>query len=313
MPELRDRYEGCVLGLAIGDALGWPVEFMPLPEIRSSYGPDGIMDLHPAGGVPKGSFTDDTQMSLALARAVISHGSRSDADFVSEAARQFVAWAESPENDRSPGTTCMAACRALRRDLSWRAPEHNDSKGCGTAMRTAPIGLAWHGDEERIVRLAAMTSELTHGHPCATAGGVATALLVNWALSDLPPDQMLDRLIARVLPISDEFVRKMEQVLAVLQEEPDAAYCILGDGWVADEATACALYAFWRSPRDYRQTVITAVNMDGDSDSVGCIAGAISGAFNGTAAIPESWRHAVERREELIEMALALHAFALAR
>ncbi|MBK8269919.1 MAG: ADP-ribosylglycohydrolase family protein [Planctomycetes bacterium] len=207
----------------------------------------------------------------------------------------------------------MAGCRALANNLNWRAPGNNNSKGCGTAMRTAPIGLAWHGDEDRITRMAAKTSELTHGHPAATAGGVATALLVSWALDGLPPDAMFDRLVERARPISKEFVEKLMQVPTVLQAEPEAAYRVLGGAWTADEAVACALYAFWRSPRDYRQTVITAVNMDGDSDSVGCIAGAISGVFNGVEEIPSAWRQDVEKRDELIKVAHALHGFADAR
>ncbi|MBI5764273.1 MAG: ADP-ribosylglycohydrolase family protein [Planctomycetes bacterium] len=306
----QDRYLGCVLGLAIGDALGWPVEFLRLSAIRAQFGADGITDLHPSQRHPRGTFTDDTQMSLALARAILSHGTQSEAEFVAESARQFVLWSQSAENDRAPGMTCMAGCRALAKDPNWRAPGNNDSKGCGTAMRTAPIGLAWHGDEDKITRMAAQTSELTHGHPAATAGGVATALLVSWALDGMPPDDMLRRLVERTRPISGEFADKVLQVPMVLHRDSKAAYGVLGGAWTADEATACALYAFMQSPSDYRQTVITAVNMDGDSDSVGCIAGAISGAFNGVAAIPETWRQDVEQRETLIEIAGDLHAFA---
>jgi ADP-ribosylglycohydrolase len=207
----------------------------------------------------------------------------------------------------------MAGCRELARDPTWRAPGHNDSKGCGTAMRTAPIGLAWHGDEERIVRLASEVSELTHGHRTATAGGVATALLVSWALDGVTPDEMLSRLMHHTSPISEEFAAKIGQVPTVLDMEPESTYAGLGNAWTAYEAVACALYAFWRSPHDYRRTVITAVNMDGDSDSVGCIAGAISGAFNGVDAIPADWRTTVEQADYLMETALALLNFASTR
>ncbi len=304
------RYEGTMLGLAIGDALGWPVEFTSLDDIRIEYGPDGITDLEPTPGHPAGTFTDDTQMSLAIARAILSKGREPEGVFFGEVAREFVAWSRSPENDRAPGNTCMAACRELARDPDWSAPGHNNSKGCGTAMRTAPIGLAWHGDEDCIVRLAAETSTLTHGHPAATAGGVATALLVNWALDGVEPEEMLQRLVGHTRPISEEFVAKVEQVPTVLDRKPESAYAVLGGAWVADEAIACALYAFWRSPRDYRRTVTTAVNMNGDSDSVGCIAGAISGAFNGVEAIPDEWRATVEQADQLGEVACGLCAVA---
>jgi ADP-ribosylglycohydrolase len=173
-------------------------------------------------------------------------------------------------------------------------------------MRTAPMGLAWHGDEDRITRMAAETSALTHGHPAAIAGGVATALLVHWALGAVEPAEMLRRLVERTRTISDEFVAKIEQVPAILDYEPESAYAVLGAAWVADEAIACALYAFWRSPNDYRSTVLTAVNMDGDSDSVGCIAGAISGAYNVLDAIPEKWPAEVEDASCLFQISAEL-------
>jgi ADP-ribosylglycohydrolase len=110
---------------------------------------------------------------------------------------------------------------------------------------------------------------------------------------------MLGRLVRLTRPISDEFTTKLAQVPDLIDWEPEAAYEVLGEGWVAEEAVAYALYAFWRSPYDYRRTVITAVNMDGDSDSVGCIAGAISGAYNGLEGIPEKWRRRVEETELL--------------
>lgn len=111
---------------------------------------------------------------------------------------------------------------------------------------------------------------------------------------------MSTRLVQYTRPISAKFVAKVEQVSTVLGQEPESAYKVLGDAWVADEAVACALYAFWRSPRDYRRTVITAVNMGGHSHSVGCIAGAISGAFNGVDAIPADWRTTVWQADYLM-------------
>jgi ADP-ribosylglycohydrolase len=305
----RAHYEGAMLGLAIGDALGFPAEFLSIQEIRSRYGPKGITDLQPSAGHPAGTYTDDTQMTLALARAIIARGNASEGEFLDEVAREFVAWSQSPDNDRAPGMTCMAACRALAADPSWRAPGRNDSKGCGTAMRSAPIGLAWHGDEETIIRLAAKTSELTHGHPCATAGSLATALLTSWALDGIKPRAMFDRLMSVTTPISGEFAAKLRQVPDVLDDEPESAYAVLGEAWVAEEAIACALYAFWRTPTDYRQTVITAANMDGDADSVACIAGAISGAFNGVDAIPQAWQNQVEDGKALRDIANQLHSF----
>lgn len=81
---------------------------------------------------------------------------------------------------------------------------------------------------------------------------------------------------------------------------PDGAFDVLGDAWVAEEAIACALYCFLRSPKDYATTVLSAANCSGDSDSVACIAGGISGAYNGLAAVPERWRTRVENADLLL-------------
>jgi len=133
MITMRSRYEGAILGLAIGDALGWPVEFLSLDAIRAQYGPNGVANLVPSGCHPAGMFTDDTQMSLAIAQAILSKGQGPESVFISEVVREFVVWSLSPENDRAPGATCMTACRELACDPTWRAPEHDNSKGCGTA------------------------------------------------------------------------------------------------------------------------------------------------------------------------------------
>jgi ADP-ribosylglycohydrolase len=202
-------------------------------------------------------------------------------------------WTRQPKRSTRASQTSRWLPDACRDTIGWvyhqygRNPEAEEQLRTALAEpRPAPIGLAWHGDEERIVRLASQVSELTHGHPAATAGGVATALLVSWALDGVGPEGMLQQLVRHTRSISEEFAAKIEQVPTLVAREPESAYAVLGEGWVADEAVACALYAFWRSPRDYRRTVIMAINMDGDSDSVGCSAGAISGAYNGVDAIP---------------------------
>lgn len=111
--ETTDRFEGCILGLAIGDALGAPTEFInTMDAIRRTFPPDGVRGFeewsHPAG-----TYTDDTQMSLAVARALVEAGHRDLDDLMGGMAREFVAWSESPDNDRAPGNTCLAGCERL--------------------------------------------------------------------------------------------------------------------------------------------------------------------------------------------------------
>lgn len=308
----RERYRGCILGLAIGDALGMPTEFLSLAEIRARWGPEGVTDLE-AGHWRAGSFTDDTQMTLALAEGILAAGRDASVDAImAEVAQEFVHWMEEPlGGHRAPGNTCLTGCRKLAEGVPWREAGVAESKGCGSAMRAAPVGLAWPGDYERIREIGVAQSLATHGHPCALAGSVAVAALVSMALEGVAPGEMLARVLDLTADLSDEFAAQMAVVPEVL-DRPDAeAWTDLGGGWVAEEAVAGALWCFLRSPDDYRATVLRAANSEGDSDSLACIAGAISGAYNDLDAIPQDWRDRVERLDYLTDVADRL--FDLAR
>ena len=317
--ELLHRYQGCIVGLAVGDALGHPAEFKSPAQIRTKYGPAGITDFEPAGSHPPGTYTDDTQMSLAVARALI--GADDSASLYAAMGKEFVAWSKSPENNRSPGMTCMQGCARLAGGISPLEAGIVESKGCGSAMRAAPVALRYHGNIERIVEAAGNQSRLTHRHPTAIAASIAVAVTTELALCNtsfggiaweeagkrVVPEEWFLELLTATNGISEEFTAKLLQVAAVLDLLPEAAYPLLGEGWVGEEAFAGAFYAFLRSPRDYRQIVLTAANAGGDADSIACIAGAFSGAFNGLHAIPEEWRRQVENAADLLETGTRLY------
>jgi ADP-ribosylglycohydrolase len=312
-PDLKSAFEGAILGLAIGDALGRPTEFITdLTTLHEKFGPDGVSDFEPDWH-PAGAYTDDTQMSLAVARALIQAGHRPLDELMPIMAAEFVAWNCSPENDRAPGHTCRIGCENLEAGVPWREAGVADSKGCGSAMRTAPIGLYYHDDEPRLVEVARASSLLTHGHPTALAAATGTALLVAWALHHDDPRDYPSRLLHALgaMPGASETQALIARVPQVLADQPDEVLVagVLGEAWTGDEAVASALYCFCRSPEDYRRTVLTGANTVGDSDSIACIAGAISGAYNGIEAIPEHWRREVENSAMLHEVAAdLLHA-----
>ena len=121
---------------------------------------------------------------------------------------------------------------------------------------------------------------------------------------------MYDAIMAERALRSVDFAACFAKLPALLAAPPEEALSArgLGEGWVAEEAVASALYAFWRTPTDFARTVCTAANTDGDSDSIASIAGGISGAFNGRAAIPARWCSTVEGGDPLCDLARALHA-----
>jgi ADP-ribosylglycohydrolase len=129
------KAKGVIFGLAIGDALGYPVEFMTLDRIKSKYGSDGITTL-PEPAI----FSDDTQMSIAVAEALVRAGDKDIESLMAAVKEEFIKWLHSPENDRAPGRTCLEGVANMESGVHWSKSGIVGSKGCGSAMRAAPIG-----------------------------------------------------------------------------------------------------------------------------------------------------------------------------
>ena len=197
----------------------------------------------------------------------------------------------------------MSGCAALRRGKPWREAGVADSKGCGSAMRVAAIGL-YYEELEQVADVARASSLLTHGHPAALEGAAAAALMVALALRDASPEEMHRELLRRCGGRSPDFDARVGSVPEWIARPPEQALAEggLGEAWVAEEAVASALYCVWRHPESFADAVLEAVNTDGDSDSIAAITGSVMGARLGLAAIPSRWVEGVERSAELQEL-----------
>lgn len=299
-----ERAKGILFGLAIGDALGYPTEFMTLGEIKARYGSQGISDLpEPA------LFSDDTQMTVAIAEALIEAGDRDIETLMASVRKHFVAWLHSPENNRAPGRTCLQGVRNLEKGLHWSRSGIAESKGCGSAMRAATIGYFCQHHPERLRQIAHATGICTHGHPTADAACIATAYLVKLILDGESPEVLIDRVLEFTAGMSDEFRRAILKVRECLPPaDEEKALSFLGEGWVAEEAVALALSCFLRYPDDYRAAVLRGANTNGDSDTVACIAGALTGARVGSKGIPAGWIQRIEKSRTLGALATRLAA-----
>ena len=310
-----------MLGLAVGDALGFPTEFRRRAAIVAAFPPDGVTDfvgiqdprwpkrpyiVGPA--FPPGTWSDDTQMTLAVARGLLREPGAPLDTLMAHVAAEFVAWSQSPDNNRAPGSTCMTGCQALAEGTPWQQAGVAESKGCGANMRVAPVGLLYQHDRGRLLDVAAAQCRLTHGHPTAVAASQATALAVALACQGEFPEAIHAALLAEFAHGDAALLAVLQRVPGVLHLPPAQVLCEggLGEGWVAEEALAGALYCFWRGGADFRTTVLMAANTDGDSDSLACIAGALSGAANGVDAIVLRWREDVESPGMLMEIARSL-------
>ncbi len=328
MIDQIDRFKATLLGLACGDALGKPTEFIRMGEIRSRFGPKGITDIEQTSG----QYTDDTQMTIALAEGILDARDKHPSDRLRDAdcgspkwvmphvAKRFVEWAFSSDNNRAPGTTCMAGCRALRKGADWKEAGVRDSKGCGSAMRSSPVGMVYDV-HHTIEEMARASSIVTHGHQAAQDAAHVAALGVHLLLEGVAPEQAM-AICWKQCCHDERITLLMSQVVELVGKtidgeiEPHEVMTNehLGESWTGDEAVASAWYCFllaYKRSEGYVETARYGANTVGDSDSIAAIAGSFAGAFwgiGGDRGIPESWIERVENNEGLILLAERLYA-----
>jgi ADP-ribosylglycohydrolase len=324
-----ERYVGCLIGGAVGDALGAPVEFMSNSEIAGQFGPGGIQEYAPVFG-RVGAITDDTQMTLFTAEGVVRSWVRAyvhaPCAIPGQIARAYQRWLHTQGlehlmhnhclngwlithknlfNRRAPGSTCLSGLQSMKcqDDVA-----KNTSKGCGGVMRVAPVGmyyatLAAENDANQSALLneafatGCRSAAITHGHRTGQLASGAFAAIVMLLLTGahlrLAVTAIMPMLAAH--PDHEETTGAIEHACLLAKDRPNDAGALreLGGGWVAEEALAMALYCALSAP-DFRSGVVLAVNHGGDSDSTGSMAGQLLGAMYGTSAIPNSWRMPLE-------------------
>lgn len=310
MADMRSKVRGAILGLAVGDSCGYPVEFIRTREdILAVTGGKGVT-APPDPAI----YTDDTQMTISVAEALLAEGAGADIDKFGDAlAVEFVKWYDMqqtvPEKRRAPGNTCLTACNHIKLGVAWESSGIEASLGCGSAMRSAPVGI-YHTKVEKLVDYALTSSKITHPAELAMCGAVCTALLTHFALKGEPVG-FWGRELLKVVSINAEFkqiIRTAAEHAALrTQEDFVLSEQCLGEGWTAHEAVASALYCCMMFPDDYEKAVLLAANAVGDSDSIACITGAWMGARLGLEAIPKEWSDRIEDREMLISLADRLH------
>jgi ADP-ribosyl-[dinitrogen reductase] hydrolase len=317
----EERVVGCFLASAVGDALGAEIEFLSLADIRQRHGPDGLTDY----ADDLGSITDDTQMLLFTAEALIRFANRGagkgavHADEVVH--RAYLRWlrtqrgsAEATDEDgwlltraelhrrRAPGMTCLGSLETGRRG-TIDAPI-NGSKGCGGVMRVAPIGLVAGADA---FAMAAEAAAITHGHPSGYLSAGALARIIDRVLAgdDVGTAALvaLDELAA--WDGHQETTAAVRAALELADRRPLATpedVERLGGGWVGEEALAISLYSALVAT-DLRHGLLVAVNHSGDSDSTGAICGAILGTRDGIGAVPTGWIDRLREHEVVTTVA----------
>lgn len=320
------HFAGCMVGGAVGDAFGSPIEFMKLEKIKKVYGEQGL-DFLTQDKKGNLGFTDDTQLTMFTADGIIKsalkgfdENSEPEYGMVFNSYRDWYSTcAEAQQVDHGwisnidgllskggSGKTCMSV---LSQD-KMGSIEHpiNDAKGTGGIMRVAPVGLLYHKNPENAFKVAANCAALTHGNPNAyLSAGVYAAIIAN-IINGEDLENSIDNAV-QILAAkenSGELLALIEKSKSFAKNEeikPIDAITQLGQGWNGDEALAISIYCVLKTPNDFKQVIMNASNHDGDSDTVASIAGGISGAYLGYDGIPDELVQKLPMKKELIELA----------
>ncbi|MER6089376.1 ADP-ribosylglycohydrolase family protein [Streptomyces bluensis] len=326
--DFRSRVRGTILGAAVGDALGAPIDTLTLEEIRATHGPEGLVDLAPAYG-RRGAVTDLTQLTLFTVDGLIRAQVRRDTGAwhpPTDLHRAYLRWAatqrdwgpdERRKDDgwlaheewlyapRDPSRACLLGFGDATMG-TLDAPKNPGEPGPEAAARSAPFGLLVGWESQLVVQLAVECAAQTHGHPRAylTAGAYAAIVhaLARGDSLDAAVQQALVLLAAR--PGHEPVTAALQQALGTVRQgmpSPTRVEELAGDG-TADGALAVAVYCALVG-EDMRHGLCLAVNHGGPSGAAGVLTGGLLGALHGETALPPAWLAELEGRPTMLVLA----------
>ena len=295
-----DRFQGCLAGLAVGDALGGPLEFLSAKQIAARHG--GPVREMVGGGwlhLRPGEYTDDTQMALCIAESIVE---RETLD-LDDVARRFVAWYEGQPKDI--GHITRLALAELQRGVPWQEAgrlAHRQaggrSAGNGSVMRCAPVALYRWPDYPQLVADSAASSRVTHWDDLACYGAAA----LNLVIAELLQGRRRGAVQAAI-EVLGETAPAVTQRLAEVDRK--ARSDLKPTGFVLDTLEA-AVWC-WGRAGSFEEALVEAVNLGGDADTIGAVCGALAGADFGLRGIPARWLDVLESRAHLERLAGELH------
>lgn len=333
---LRDRIRGSLVGGAVGDALGYPVEFISsYAALQNRYGERGIT-RYELDGNGKAVISDDTQMTLFTACGLLN-AVKDGSPLIPSVCEAYVEWyftqmgkrkkgfrrcwvGDLPEMNvrRAPGNTCINSLHAI---ASGREPINN-SKGCGGVMRVAPIPLYMacelrRGSIRDAYMRAGEAAEITHQHPL---GFVPAAFLSDIIYQLVTQSEMTREAFLEVveygLKMTRMFGGKFTEEVAEFETMINKAVVLadsdlpdvdaidqIGEGWTGDEAVAIAVYCTLKHLGDFGSAIVASVNHKGDSDSTGAVTGNLVGAIVGYDAIPQYYKDNLELHDVILHVA----------
>ncbi len=295
--ELLKKYRGSLIGLAIGDALGVPVEFKSIGSFKP------VNDFEDSNRLPSGCWSDDTAMALCLANSLIESMGFDPKD----QADKYKKWLEtgycsSTGRSFGVGQTVLRALVAYNGENPYVTTSSRNSDGNGSLMRIAPIPLYFRDNVFEAIKYAELSSRVTHeSQLCADACKYYSGLIIG-ALNGATKEELLQPLFCPIKDfwIENKLVKETETVALGSYKNQQPPF-IQGSGYVVKSLEA-ALWAFYNS-ETFEEGVLKAVNLGDDADTTAAIYGQLAGAYYGIDGIPERWINGVAKKIEIIDIA----------
>jgi ADP-ribosylglycohydrolase len=293
----KSKCVGCMLGAAIGDALGKQNEGVNREDILkrgciNNYGK--AANGTPGDKLRPGDYTDDTEQMLVLAGSLIENNGLDVTDFSHRIAKWGKDALKDPIRKSFVGPTSALAIERLYSGVGWK-DSGGDLPSCGSAMRVAPVGLFWDNLDD-VESNAALSSIPTHNSKASIAGAVAVAIAIRCALDGKECADIISETCARTSKYDAGLAEKIKLSFELKNNDPDEVFSELGTSYLAIDTVPCAFYCFAKHFDNPESVIIEAVNAGGDTDSIACIAGALCGALRGSDSFPVRWIEGLENR-----------------
>jgi poly(ADP-ribose) glycohydrolase ARH3 len=295
---LKSKFLGSLIGTGLGDALGAGLEGWHLVDEAEVWLLAGKRDTL--------TYTDDTHMMIGVAESLIAKKGF-DGEHM---ARTFMDnYAREPYRGYGPGPPRVF--RLIQGGESWDQAAAKlyggGSFGNGAAMRIAPVGVLYYDDPTQMKATALRSSQITHAHELGKEGAVLQACAVALAVAADPAAELrTDEFLMSLSTVVQQqaFQEKLGK-LGELLGKPDRVQVVeqLGHGVEALDSVPAAVYSFLSHPNSFEKAVTYAISLGGDTDTIGAMTGAITGAYLGIEAIPREWQERLENREYIMELA----------
>ncbi len=282
------------MGSAVGDALGMPVEGLSMEEIKLIHGEVREMV---SGRLPAGSYTDDTEMMIGVAESLVENEGFNGKDMAKKFIKNFNVF-------RGYGPSPPEVLEWIEKGEPWDKASEKlfggaGSYGNGGAMRVAPIGLFYHDDPKKLKLVAYQATQITHAHPLGKEGAALQAYAISLTITLTKPlnkEVFLQNLNDFVeSKIYKEKIRLVKDLLNK-KAKPQEVVFKLGNGIEAFNSVPTAIYSFLANLESFEESVVYAVNLGGDTDTLGAMTGGLSGSYHGIEKIPQRWKEKLENR-----------------